>query len=183
MPATGVKISKRPPPGASQAEIIQHAAALAMQKIGKRHVAARRAIVANWRTRVHFVYEVKVTPGRITLIVRATGSAKALRIWRWVDKTGTKPHIIRPRKAGGVLFFTWGGPGSHQAKTMANPARWGGSGTVSNGRPFFRRFVRHKGFAARKMSDAVNFNFQFQDKKELNEGIQQGVKRASGRSR
>lgn len=66
-------------------------------------------------------------------------------VWRYVDE-GTKPHVIRPKKPGGVLAF----PSQFKAKTQPQVLK---SGTGSSGgATVFSKGVRHPGTKARNFS-------------------------------
>lgn len=65
---------------------------------------------------------------------------------------GTKPHIIRPRRAK-MLRFAWDGKGSYGAKTSV---RWLGSRNARYPSTIvYRRIVRHPGTEARDWIGAV----------------------------
>lgn len=108
-------------------------------------------IVQNWEHKPKFIAKTVVRKGEIALIARAAG--KNAKIWHYVSR-GTRPHKIRA-KAGGVLAFQWGGPGSYQPKTYNNPVSWGGPGTVRGGKATFRQEVDHPGTEPRLFEEEV----------------------------
>lgn len=73
------------------------------------------------------------------------------RIWGMLN-AGTRPHIIRPRRAK-MLAFRWGGKGSYKGKTKV---RWLGSKSAQYPQTWvYRRIVRHPGTEARDWIGAV----------------------------
>lgn len=91
--------------------------------------------VATWETPVRF----RVRVGRESVSVYTDNA-----IWRYVDK-GTRPHIIRPRRAKALAFATGGA-----AKTRVGSiiARAGGRGDGTA----FATEVQHPGTKARGFS-------------------------------
>lgn len=78
------------------------------------------------------------------------------RIFGYVDR-GTRPHIIKPRRAK-ALAFIWGGPGSYKAKTrpmFLSSTAGGPTGTL-----VFRQFVRHPGTKARGFTEQIQKKWQ-----------------------
>lgn len=78
--------------------------------------------------------------------VVAIGSDKVIKIWGYVDK-GTEPHIITPKKPGGVLAFNVG----YEAKTSPVANANVGSGIASGKRVMTQR-VNHPGNEPREFS-------------------------------
>lgn len=74
-------------------------------------------------------------------------------IYRYVDE-GTRPHIIAPRKPGGVLVFRTG----YTSKTLPRliTSRTGGA----TGPTVFARVVRHPGTKARKFTETIMQRWQ-----------------------
>jgi len=74
-------------------------------------------------------------------------------IYRYVDE-GTRPHIIAPRKPGGVLVFR----GRYTAKTIPHllVSRAGGA----SGATVFARVVHHPGTKARKFTETIMQRWQ-----------------------
>lgn len=75
------------------------------------------------------------------------------RIYRFVDE-GTRPHIIRPKKPGGVLVFR----GGYVAKTIPGyiVSRAGGA----TGDTVFARVVYHPGTKPRKFTQTIMQRWQ-----------------------
>lgn len=180
--ATGsVRIIKRPPPATVQFRAIQQEIAKQLQSVGRAHVNERKAVVANFETDINFGYEVKTSSAQITLTVNVTNSGEQLegsnwtvgQLWSALDKTGTRPHVIRPKKQGGRLAFQGG---NYQPKTRP-VGRSGGPGRVSGGRQVFTKQVNHPGFPPRKFSEGINKRLRRQFEQAIDRGVRIGGKR------
>lgn len=177
MPKTVFQITKRPPSASAQYKTVRNQVRVGLKRVGKRVQKAFERVVSNWRNKPGFRFQVGSGPKQLFLRVQVTGSRKAKRIWNWIDKTGTKPHIIRPKRAK-VLRFVWGGPGSYLAKTGAGPARFGGPGTVKGGKVVFTKQVNHPGFKARKFGEAILKDTEPELDREVRNGYRRGLRRA-----
>lgn len=91
------------------------------------------SVTATWRRKPSFRGKT-ATPQRQVATVWANNNT-----WIWGNR-GTKPHLIRPKKAGGVLRFQ---PGYNRKSSVSNlTSRRGGR----FGKPVFtKRPVRHPG--------------------------------------
>jgi hypothetical protein len=92
-----------------------------------------------WKHNVHF------TLGRPSPYERECATNDA--IYGYVDG-GTKPHLIRPRRARRLRFKT-----GYRAKTT--PGVIGSTGGGASGPVVYARAVRHPGTKARKFADAI----------------------------
>ena len=79
--------------------------------------------------------------GSIMMVSVSTDSGK----YRYLDE-GTKPHVIRPRRAK-MLYFQWGGKGSYRSKTKAGVMTSFSGGP--SGPMVLRKMVHHPGIEAR----------------------------------
>lgn len=70
-------------------------------------------------------------------------------IYEIVSETGSRPHVIRPRRAGGRLRFQSG----YRAKTRRGVI--GSTGGGASGDVVFSRGVQHPGFEAREFSQQI----------------------------
>lgn len=70
-----------------------------------------RDAVREWRSKVDFGENLTLDTQRIEAIIKPKG--RAVKIFGFVD-LGTKPHVIMPRKEGGMLKFRVG----YSARTM-----------------------------------------------------------------
>ena len=108
-------------------------------------IAAHEETTENWEHKVVFrakrmdFPEKSVQPG---VAVRVWTDDE---IWRYVDE-GTKPHEIRPKKAGGVLAF----PSMFKAKTQPQSLKSGAG--ASGGPVVVTQAVQHPGTKARNFS-------------------------------
>ena len=91
-------------------------------------------------------------------------------IYKFVDE-GTKPHIIRPKKAK-VLRFQ----GGYTAKTQ--PGIIGSSSGGASGNIYFAKAVNHPGTKARKFSEKINELH----KKRFKERMHEAMRRAREKS-
>lgn len=97
------------------------------------------------------------------------------RIFGYVDK-GTRPHVIRPRRAK-ALAFVWGGPGSYRAKTRSGFLSSTAGGPT--GSLVFRKFVRHPGTKARNFTEQIQSKWQALSYREAADAVVK-ASRASG---
>lgn len=181
MPISAFKLVKKPPPAATIYKSYRDETRTDLGKVGDRGVAAYRRPVANWSEQSKPDFRARAESGskRIRLTIVAIGTAHQLFIWKLVNTTGRKPGPIRPKPGNvrGLLIFPWGGPGSYQSKTGANPARFGGPGTVRNAT--IRRFkmVDHKGFPPRRFDIPINRDLDPEAKKAIYNGGRRGLRR------
>lgn len=88
-------------------------------------------------------------------------------VWAMLD-AGTKPHVIRPKRAK-RLRFQWGGFGSYKAKTR--PGYLGSNKGGIKGPIVYRRQVRHPGTEPRKWTAAAEKKWQT----ELGDIVQRAI--------
>lgn len=156
-------------------------------KLGDAHVNSRKRVVSNWsnRTKPTFSHKVTVNLFVIGIQIMVREKSRKRPIWHWLDVTGIKAHVIRPKPGNkwGRLFFPWGGPGSYQAKTKAGPARWGGSGLVRGAKLTVAKMVKHPGFKPRKFSEAINKDLRPEARRAIKNGGARGLRRARKKDR
>lgn len=157
----------------------------ALKPVAKSAVESREKVVSNWRNKPKFKAETTVTTDRIEIKVTVRrgarlqgGSATVNDLWKWIDKTGTKPHIIRPKRPGGVLRFPGG---KYQSKTGARPARYGGPGVTRPGDPIYRPVVNHPGFEPRGFTEIINADLKKKFDQAVDGGYRRGFRKISGR--
>lgn len=144
-------------------------------------------VVSNWSSATKPTFELKVQV-LIGVGVRMTISYKEANksrpVWKWVNFTGTRPHLIAPKPDNPYqkLFFQWGGPGSYLSKTSPNPARFGGPGTIRGGRLHVSVLVNHPGFSPRRFDLAAQKELEPDFKKEIYNGGRRGLRRAAKKS-
>lgn len=93
-------------------------------------------------------------------------------IYGYVDQ-GTKPHIIRPKKRGGRLYFKWGGPGSYKAKTV--PGVIGSRAGGATGSMVAFPYVMHPGTEERGFDKIIAKYMQPRFKKKLQEAMKRAA--------
>lgn len=171
----GIKVIHRPPRanlryGAIQKEIVKQVGG-----VGRLHVQEREKVVADFDTAIEFGYQVKVTPGQVTLSVNVTNDNAEVSegfsvgdLWKALDQTGTKPHTIKPKQPGGTLRFQTG----YQPHTRP-PARYGGPGQAT-GAVVSAKEVNHPGFPPRKFSEKINKRLRPAYLKAISRGVSIG---------
>lgn len=182
----GVKLVRKPKSPKIIHQSVRQTVINELKGVAKAATASYDKVVANWNNKPKFKTDIKVTEKSIEIItvVRrgqrlSHGDATTADLWKWIDKTGTKAHPIRPRKAGGKLRFVWGGIGSYKSKTGAKPARYGGPGIIQDGEVVFRDGVQHPGFEAREFSKAINVDLKDDFNKAVDRGYRKGFAKIS----
>lgn len=137
----------------------------AVSELGEEMKGDFEDVVNDWQTQVTFRKTIRVESGGVSVTV---GPAQNARIWHFVDK-GTRPHIIRPKRAGYPLRFRTG----YSARTAPGHAHVG-SGTASG--PWRSAHeVRHPGTEAREFTTTIYEKYQT----ELSRVIKQAIKDAN----
>lgn len=180
-----IKIIKRPPPPEAQFKIIQQEIAKQLQPVARAHVNDRKRVTDNFEHKPDFDSKITVTQKQVTLWIFIKNSTDKVSdnwtigdSWAALDKKGTKPHDITPKRPNGHLRFLWGGPGSYQPKTRPI-ARGGGPGKVTNGEVRYTKKVKHPGFKPRKFSEVINKRLKRQYDQAIDRGIRIGLTRAN----
>lgn len=172
MASSGIKIIKRPPRAQLRYRAIQKEVAKQVGNVGRLHVQEREQVVANFEHKPEFGYEVKVTPGQITLEILVKNDGEQVSegftiggLWRALDVSGVRPHIIRSQRPNGTLRF------QTNYRPHTRPiARSGGPGRAT-GDVVHRRQVRHPGFAPRQFSKSINKRLRPTFQKAVSRGI------------
>lgn len=131
-------------------------------------------VVARWKNQPRFIKRPAPSPDRksIKRQVIAQGDEHTLKIFGYVDK-GTEPHIIAPKKPGGVLVFNVG----YSAKTSPIANANVGTGMATGEKIVTRKPVQHPGSEGREFSGY--FALEAQD--ALPGAIANALRRASAR--
>ena len=152
-----VKVIVRPPKAALRYQNIQKEIAKQVSGVGRLHVAERAKIVSDFDTKIVFGSQVKVTPGQITLNINVLNNTAEVSdsftvgdLWKALDQTGTRPHVIKPKQDGGRLRFQT----NYQPHTRPI-GRFGGPGQAT-GDIVYSKGVNHPGFPPRKFSEKIN---------------------------
>lgn len=119
--------------------------------------------VKDWDRKPKFYVVVETEAGRLGVTAGTDDE-----IYGYVTH-GTKPHIIRPKRAK-ALAFVWGGPGSYQAKTKPGRIMSRPGGMVS-GEPVKFQQVNHPGFPGRKFDVLIAKRRQASVKSMLEKAI------------
>lgn len=156
-------------------------------------IAARKSyekVVENWNNQPKFQEQITVTQSRIEIQVLVRRGQRldngsdltTADLWKIINTTGAKAHPIpKQPKRQGALRFPWGGPGSYQSKTGANPARYGGPGIVQNAQVIYRKQVHHPGFKPRHFSEAINKDLRKPFDRAVDAGYRAGLRKIGKR--
>lgn len=182
----GVKLVRKPKSPKVIHDIVRAEVVKKLEPVAEAAVIARRRVVANWSNKPDWQYRIMVKPDAIRVIIQlkrpkslSGGSGNTNDLWKWIEK-GTKPHKIpKQPKQKGFLVFEWGGPGSYQAKTGANPARYGGPGRVVSGTTQYRKQVQHPGFPGRNFTQAINKDLRSKFNNAVDAGYRKGFAKVS----
>jgi len=120
-----------------------------------------------WEHDVKFEKIVQVGPDSIEILVDTDDE-----IYGYVNN-GTRPHVILPKKEGGVLAF----PSAYSAKTTPGIASSHAGG--SSGETVFAKGVLHPGTEARKFDEIISKDWEKRFKSRLQEAMKR-VAVASG---
>jgi len=131
-----------------------------------------RNVMVNWETKIPFKGRTSQKPDSVRLRILPFGSD--INIWRWVSR-GTKPHIIRARRAP-QLVFLWGGPGSYKPKTKPI-GKFGGPGVVVGGSIHRTQQVSHPGTEARKFEEVISADFKRDFSRIMNNAFKRIIRR------
>ena len=121
--------------------------------------------VKTWKTKVEFETIVSLRGGKAEFLV-GTNS----KIYEYVDK-GTKPHIIRPKRAQFLRFQT-----GYRAKTT--PGIIGSSSGGRSGDIVYSQGVRHPGTKARKFSEIINKKYERKFKDEMHAAMRRAAQKS-----
>lgn len=148
MPVVALKPLRGPDPKAAVRRLATQSRGVvdeSLNEIGRGMAADLKAVTNDWSHKPGFQ------------IVRTLNTVKVItddKIFRFVD-AGTRPHVIRPKSAGGVLVFQTGG----KAKTRVNNTKFSG-GKQAAGPTVFAREVHHPGTAARGFSRIIQARWE-----------------------
>lgn len=119
-----------------------------------------------WKEPVEFKVTVRNYSEGIRVFV-STGN----KIYGYVDE-GTRPHIIRPKKAGGRLAF------KSRYKSKTTPHVIGSHQGGSSGKTIFSRVVHHPGTEAREFSTDIQAKWQPKLKAIVEEALRRAAREA-----
>lgn len=137
------------------------------QKAGRELRAWFNGVVSDWKHKPTFIYRHEVKPEAITVVIVAIGvNAK---IWLWVDK-GTRPHVIRAKRAKYLRFQTGYNPRTSYRATT------GGTGKAT-GDWRQKKEVRHPGTEAREFTEVIYEEYTPKFKKDIEKAFQRALRR------
>lgn len=136
-----------------------------MQNTQKRITEDYEAGTSTWRHRVTF--DKKLSTSNVTSKASVTTDDP---IYGFVHD-GTRPHIIRPRRAKALAFGA-----NYTAKTRPNAIRAGSGG--SSGGTVFSKGVPHPGITPRNFTPVIAKNQQPLFAKEMQDRFKEAVKKS-----
>lgn len=143
----------------------------AARKASHEIVLDYRETTRSWNHKPVFEVVINVNPN-IEILVGTDDE-----IYGYVDE-GTKPHIIKPKRAR-ALSFQWGGKGSYMAKTK--PGVIGSQPGGPRGPMVSFKQVHHPGTKARGFSKAIDKKWSAAFKRRMEHAMSAGAD-ASGHS-
>ena len=157
----GIKLTPiKPKVFPQQASKVEAAIRAASQRAAAELVADHEKTVSTWSTKPRFT--VKVSASEIEV---RTDSP----IWRYVDQ-GTKPHVIRPKRPGGMLRFSTG----YQAKTRPGSIIAGSGG--ASGPVAWAKEVQHPGTKARGFSRRLRAKWKEKYPRDMQRAISEALR-------
>ena len=157
-------------PGKLNVEPFRRAMLNAVEGEGKVQQNELRKTVSTWHNKPKFDSLTSITRGNLTVITGPTGDVEAVKHWNWVDE-GTRPHIIRARRAPYLRFKAGSRP-------KTTPRKFG-SGSGSPGTQWIRKqSVRHPGTKPREWAKLLSERRKDKFRKNVIEGLQRATKRA-----
>ena len=141
----------------------------ALRAQGKEIVADYNQTVQTWRNKPAFEVAVSLAGGGATVLVTPDGPNR--QQFEYVDK-GTRPHIIRVRRAP-ALRFRLGGSPKTQPGVIGS-----GSGSPPNGFWRAKDFVRHPGTEARRFSEIIEKRRRKRFQEAMVDAMQRGMEKA-----
>lgn len=135
---------------------------------GKEIIDDYEQTVQTWRNKPTFEQAISLSGGDATVLVTPDGPNR--QQFEYVDK-GTRPHIIRPRRAT-VLRFK----GTYRAKTQSGVIGSGPGG--ASGADVYRQFVNHPGTEARRFSEIIEQRRRKRFQSAVVDAMQRGMEKA-----
>lgn len=184
---SGMTMTRRVKDPKYQIQDIQEAVRAELEPLAKAHARSRARVSSNWDHQPDFEGVVRVGPKVIEVQVQIKNKSARVNdsldiggLWALIN-AGSPAHRIEPRNEGGLLVFNWGGPGSYQSKTGANPARFGGPGQVRGGEIVAFPGLDHPGFPGRHFNEDINADLEPEFAKRVPRGVKKGFQRSKRR--
>ena len=177
MASSGVRLIKRLPKPELIFAGIQQEIVKQLQPVARQHVSERKKAVSGFEHKVEFGFEIKVSQKQVTMDILVTNDNDPVSegfsvgdLWTALDKTGVRPHVIRPKNAQRLAFQT-----GYQPHTRPI-ARSGGPGRAT-GPVVFAGVVNHPGFEPRKFSEVINKRLRRQFEQAIDRGVRLGARK------
>jgi hypothetical protein len=154
--------------------------------VGKQHVTERERIVAPYYNKPRFGVRSNITLKEIRLEIYLKNPRTRLKpkpgsryrptwtiedLWTALDKTGTPPHTIRPKKEGGVLRYPVGGqPKGRHGSLQTGPGRVGNEFRSS-------AEVDHPGTRPYKYTEKISRKLSKPLEEAISRGYEKGFRR------
>lgn len=173
------KVIKRLPPPNVQIQAIKQEIVKAVTPVARQTIAERKRITDKFTHRPEWEYRINVAQTGLQLLIllknksEKVGSVTMATLLMWLFETGVKAHIIRPKKAGGVLKFQGG---KYDRITPRSGTR-SGSGTMSGAQPTFAREVHHPGFPPSPALDLIDSRLSKSLSNSFDRGVRLGLRR------
>ena len=129
-----------------------------LQVVGQAHVYERQQIVQDFKHKPEWGFDVQTTQKELRLRILLKNPDAGVSedwtiadLWHALDEEGTRPHIIRPKRAKALRFQK----GRYMPKT--NPGgKFRGPGKVIGGKTVFAKQVHHPGTKPRHFTRRIN---------------------------
>jgi len=140
----------------------------ALRAQGKEIVADYNQTVQTWRNKPAFETAISLAGGDASVLVTPDGPNR--QQFEYVDK-GTRPHIIRPRRARKLRFKS-----VYRAKTQPGVIGSGPGG--ASGEDVYRDFVNPPGTEARRFSEIIEQRRRKRFQGAMVDAMQRGMEKA-----
>lgn len=142
----------------------------ALKEEGEYHQKKLGPTVRTWKNKPRFTSETDTSGGNLAVLTGPTGDGDAVQHWVWTDE-GTRPHIIRARRAPALRFRAGNIP-----KTAPKQFSSRVGGKVG---PWRRPFsVRHPGTTPRLWSETLSKQRRGPFTKRMIKATQRGASKA-----
>jgi hypothetical protein len=172
-----VKLIKKIGSPQQQMKLIQDQIKRELVPVAQAHVEERNKVTSDFEHEIKFGYRINATDKQVTLTILLKNEGEAVSegfsiedLWKSLDKTGTRPHVIRAKNTPRLRFQT-----NYQPHTRPI-GRSGGLGRAT-GSIVFARQVNHPGYAPRKFSEVINKRLRRSFEQAIDRGIKLGARK------
>lgn len=186
--ATEFKLVRKPKSANIAKRIIRQEVISKLKPVAEAVTKSHEQVVSNWNNKPQFKTDTTVTKDRIEIVTvvrrgkrlvdregnQRPGPATTGDLWKWIDK-GTRPHPIEAKNRPLLRFQA----GNYQAKTGARPARYGGSGTISNPQWVSTKKLKngHPGFGGRDFTGTIAKDLRKSFNNAIDSGYRSGLRK------